>query len=109
MPHLLATYPRQFDRKPRKILQSCLRIYLRSDATGKTGAYIGNFLVKESQKGVVATSNAFVLVEWCCVVEEELAKAENLNEALLKQVCTAEAPLLDKCVAPGQHSPVDRS
>ncbi|KAK5942181.1 translational activator of GCN4 [Knufia obscura] len=104
LPHLLATYPRQFDRQPRKLVQSCLRVYLRSDTSGKLSAYLGNFLLKESQKAVVATSNAFVLLEWCTVVEEELAKLDNLNEALLRQTCTAQALLLDKCLAPDTRS-----
>ena len=104
VPHLLATYPRQFDRKPRKLLQSCLRVYLLSDTSGKISVYFGNFLLKESQKAVVAASNAFVLLEWCTVVEEEQAKLDNLNEALLKQTCSAQALLLDKCLAPETRS-----
>jgi len=103
-PHLLATYPRQFDRKPRKLVQSCLRVYLRSDASGKISAYWGAFLVRESQKAVVAASNAFVLLEWCTAIEEELARLATLDEPLLKQTCASQALSLDKCLAPQTRS-----
>lgn len=95
---MLASYPRQFDRRPRKLIQSCLRVYLRSDASNKISTYFGAFLLKESQKPVVATTNAFVLLEWCTLVEEELARSQVLNSTFLKQTVTAQALLLDKCL-----------
>ncbi|KAK5098884.1 translational activator of GCN4 [Lithohypha guttulata] len=98
-PCLLNTYPRQLDRRPRKLIQSCLRIYLRTDTSGKVSTFLAAFLLKESQKTVVAASNAFVLLEWCTVVEEEQAKLASINEPLLRQVCAAQALLLDKCLA----------
>ena len=87
-------------RKPRKLIESCLRLYLRADGSGKIAAFVGSFLHKEAQKNVVAVTNAFVLLEWCTVVEEELAKVGTLNEPLLKQTCSAQALLLDKCLGP---------
>lgn len=95
---MLASYPRQLDRRPRKLIQSCLRIYLRSDSSNKISTYFGTFLLKESQKSVVATTNAFVLLEWCTLVEEELARSKELNNAFLKQTVLAQALLLDKCL-----------
>lgn len=99
LPHLLATFSRQLDRQPRRLIQSCLRIYLRRDTSGKVSTYIGSSLLRESQKAVIATTSAFVLLEYCTVVEEELAKDEQLNEALLKQTVIAQALLLDKCLS----------
>lgn len=68
LPHLLNTYPRQLDRKPRKLVQACLRSYLDHDKSGKIGAGLGLFLTKESQKPVVAATSALVLLEWAGII-----------------------------------------
>lgn len=98
LPHLLSTYPRQLDRRPRKLVQECLRLYLKHDPSGKIGTGLGSFLTKESQKLVIAATSALVLLEWAGLVEEELAKRDTLDETLLRQTCLSQAQFLDKCL-----------
>ena len=54
------------------------------------------FLRNESRKSVVAPSNAFVLLEWCCLAQEELAKSLALLDSELPDLCMSAATCLDK-------------
>lgn len=50
-----------------------------------------------------------MLLEWCTLVEEELATAGVLNENLLKQAVVAQASLLDKCLYPGTRDGISHT
>ncbi|KIW26706.1 uncharacterized protein PV07_06517 [Cladophialophora immunda] len=98
LPALLATYPRYLDRKSRRAVQSCLRAYLTTPSSADV-AYpaITKFLLQESQKAVIAPGNAFVLLEWCCLVQQEIRLNEKSFEQCFGKICLAAARLLDKC------------
>lgn len=79
-------------------MQSCLRAYVTTSSTADS-AYpaITKFLIQESQKAVIASSNAFVLLEWCCLTQQESPRNEKLFEACFGRICLAAARFLDKC------------
>ena len=78
-------------------MQACFRAYLRSRSFGpRCQPAIVDFLLKESQKGVIATSNAFVLLEWACLVQEEMVRDKNFFDASFARLCPAAASLLNK-------------
>ncbi|ETN40059.1 uncharacterized protein HMPREF1541_04334 [Cyphellophora europaea CBS 101466] len=97
LPHVLETYPLYKDRLSRKAVENVLRAYLRNPSIGGSccKAFV-TFLVRESQKPVVAPSNAFVLLEWCCLAQEELAKNPAWVDTFLPKLCAAAAACLDK-------------
>ncbi|EXJ80221.1 hypothetical protein A1O1_08363 [Capronia coronata CBS 617.96] len=98
LPDLLSTYPRYADRKSRRAVQSCLRAYVTTPSVADT-AYpaITKFLFHESQKAVIASSSAFVLLEWSCLLQQECPRNEKSFEACFGKICLAAARFLDKC------------
>ncbi|KIW75546.1 hypothetical protein Z517_10288 [Fonsecaea pedrosoi CBS 271.37] len=98
LPALLGTYPRYLDRKSRRAVQSCLRTYLTTPSSADV-AYpaVTKFLLQESQKVVIAPGNAFVLLEWCCLVQQEIRLNEKSFGQCFGKICSAAARLLDKC------------
>ena len=102
LPNLLSTYPRYLDRKSRAHVQACLRALLRDPRIGqRVTTVIVDFLSKESVKGVIAPSNAYVLLEWCCLIQDEFARQKEWPVKLLAQVYAASACFLDKTEDPG--------
>lgn len=98
LPALLATYPRYADRKSRRAVQSCLRAYLASKAFSDTAfPALTRYLVQEGQKTVIAPSNAFVLLEWCCIAQQESPHNEKCFGLIFGKLCLAAARLVDKC------------
>ncbi|EXJ86414.1 hypothetical protein A1O3_03365 [Capronia epimyces CBS 606.96] len=98
LPTLLSTYPRYADRKSRRAVQSCLRAYVTNPSTADA-AYpaITKFLIQESQKAAIAPSSAFVLLEWCCLLQQESPGNAKSVDNCFGKICLAAARLLDKC------------
>ncbi|KAI1626877.1 elongation factor EF-3 [Exophiala viscosa] len=98
LPAILETYPRYADRKSRRAVQSCLRAYLTIPAsTERTYPAVTKFLLQESQKGVIASTNAFVLLEWCCIAQQDSVHNEKVFDSCFGKLCLAAARLLEKC------------
>ncbi|KAJ9612016.1 translational activator of GCN4 [Cladophialophora chaetospira] len=98
VPALLATYPRYPDRKSRRGVQSCLRAYLTSpSAADLVYSALTKFLVQESQKGAIAPGSAFVLLEWCCLAQQEISRPNKPFEQFFGKLCLAAARVLAKC------------
>ncbi|KAF6793032.1 translational activator GCN1 [Colletotrichum sojae] len=85
------------DRPSRLAVQKCLSALLcrRSLEPDVISAFVAA-LRAESQKPGIAASNAFVLVEWCSLLMQHLAKTP-LWDDLASQVLLADADALDKC------------
>ncbi|KAG9777477.1 ARM repeat-containing protein, partial [Aureobasidium melanogenum] len=95
---LLSTYPRYADRKSRQAVQSCLRAFLTKPLTAEaTYPAITKFLVHESQKTAIASSSAFVLLEWSCLAQQESRRDEQFFGNCFGKLCLAAARFLDKC------------
>lgn len=63
---------------------------------------------REVPKPSIATSNAFVLLEWCSLLMQNLAGSP-LWDSLGKDITGATAEALDKCCSPASKSGVARS
>jgi hypothetical protein len=63
---------------------------------------------RESPKAGIAPSNAFVLVEWCSILVQNLAGTP-LWEKFGKEITLATAEALDKCCSPASKAGVARS
>ena len=97
LPQILITYPRYLDRKSRKAAQSCLKAFLNHPELGSgTLLHLVKFLAQESTKAVIAPTNSFVLLEWCCLVQQHLVQHDELSEEPFVRVCLAAALLLNK-------------
>lgn len=107
---MLETYPLYKDRASRKAIQNVIRAFLHSPTIGDAAVkgFI-NYLSRESQKPVVAPSNAFVLLEWCCLAQEEVVKNSAWLDACLSQLSTAAARCLDKTEDVGVRNSVQHS
>ncbi|KAL6242628.1 translational activator of GCN4 [Rhinocladiella similis] len=98
LPILLATYPRYVDRKSRRAVQSCLRAYLRVPTSADiTYPAVTTFLLQESQKTAIASTSAFVLLEWGCIAQQESLHNKKAFDLFFGKICVASARLVDKC------------
>lgn len=96
-PHILATYPLYKDRASRKAVQQTLRAYFRCNPIAdKCLKALTSYLSVEAQKPVIAPSNAFVLLEWCCLAQAVLVQNTTWLQNFLPPVCSAAASCLDK-------------
>lgn len=92
------TYSLCVDRSSRAAIQRCLRILVQTDTVTKQ---IAAFLEDESQKSGLAPANAFVLVEWCSTILQEIRSTSQWQELGLRTItCLAKA--LHKCVESGK-------
>jgi hypothetical protein len=93
------TYPRYHDRKSRRAVQECLAAALRNESLALNAfSTITKFLQEESQKPVTAPTNAFVLLEWCVIVQEAASKDVQSFKSCFLDVSSAAALLLEKCL-----------
>ena len=102
---LLSTHSRYHDRPSRRAVQKCLRAALENTlyANGST-ATIATYLRRESQKSATAPTNAFVLLELCVLVQEEIAEGNDIFRTYIADVAAAAALSQHKCLEPGVRS-----
>lgn len=107
---LLSTYPRYRDRQSRRAVRACLLLALR-DGTLKARAcaLITNYVLSESQRAIPAPTNAFVLLEWCVLVQQEVSVNYAAQETVLSSITVAAARNLEKCLRPRVRSGIQRS
>lgn len=87
------------DRESRLAVQRCLISLIRSENETETEILrsIVQTLQKEAQKQAVATSTAFVWVEWCSILMQHLAGTARW-ELFGKDILALDAQALDKCL-----------
>lgn len=93
------------DRPSRRAVQSCIASMFAAASDPKTLAPFVNALRQESQKSGIAPNNAFVLVEWCCLLLKGLAGTPLFDQFGLDLV-HANAAALEKCFQPPARSSV---
>ncbi|KAK0766272.1 hypothetical protein N5P37_001164 [Trichoderma harzianum] len=95
---LFNTHAAYQDRESRLAAQKCLVSIVTREASSSTLQLLVKTLRQESSKQGIATSSAFVLVEWCSVL------LQNLTEPSWKEVGSeillAYADVLEKCLRP---------
>ncbi|KAI5921018.1 armadillo-type protein [Camillea tinctor] len=96
---LFDTHSFYVDRPSRKGVQACLASAIATTTDAKTLAPFVATLRQESQKLGIASSSAFVLVEWCSVISKALAD-NALWDQLGPDVVAANTSALEKCLQP---------
>ncbi|RFU79541.1 translational activator gcn1 [Trichoderma arundinaceum] len=99
-----ASYP---DRESRLAAQKCLVSIVTKDVSSSTLAVLVGALRQESSKQGIATSSAFVLVEWCSILMQHLD--ESSWKEFGNEILQAYADVLEKCVRPSSRQTVARS
>lgn len=95
------------DRESRLAVQRCLvSICKEGDADLLTPLVTA--ICREVAKPGIATSNAFVLLEWCSILSQNLAGTPQW-EKFGKDILLAEAEALEKCCAPASKTGVAHS
>ncbi|KAK7429662.1 translational activator of GCN4 [Neonectria magnoliae] len=96
---LFGTHAFYTDRESRLAVQKCLVAVISADVDSKTLAPLIAALRKESQKHGIATTSAFVLVEWCGLLMQHLAESP-LWDSFAKDILLANADALERCLQP---------
>ncbi|CZR59752.1 probable translation activator GCN1 [Phialocephala subalpina] len=105
---LFNTYPFYRDRPSRRAVEECLRLAFRSGCAPPALADFIKTLYAESLKPGIASSNAFVLVEWCSALLQELTGTDYWDIWGL-QVLECHARVLELCVGESPRSNVKSS
>ncbi|KAI1500346.1 armadillo-type protein [Biscogniauxia marginata] len=96
---LFDTHGLYVDRPSRKGVQACLASIIATTGDARTLAPFVATLRQESQKPGIASSSAFVLVEWCSIILKGLTD-NALWERLGLEIVHADAAALEKCLQP---------
>ncbi|KAM3451432.1 hypothetical protein NHJ6243_009596 [Beauveria neobassiana] len=94
---LFATVPFYQDRESRLAVQRCLISLVTVSTEGDDFQRIVQTVHTESQKQAVATSTAFVWVEWCSVLVQHLAGTHRW-ETFGREILISVADFLEKCL-----------
>lgn len=107
---LLQTYPRYQDRQSREAVRACLTSALRNGSF-RPGAsrLITDHILSESQRSIIAPTNALVLLEWCVLVQQQISQNHVPTDTVLNGITVAAARSLEKCLRPEVKSGVHRS
>lgn len=93
---LFQTHSFYHDRPSRHAVQRCLVAIFKSHDSELISPLVAA-IRQEAQKNSIAQSNAFVLVEWCCLLMQNLAGIE-LWDKLGNDILLADAEVLEKCL-----------
>lgn len=106
---LFRTYPNYHDRASRQAVQLCLRAFLKTKTSDPIWKYTVQFFGKETQKQAIASSNAFVLVEWGSLLLEELAQQPEKFDKYGLDIVSADARALSLCMGTAAKEGVKHS
>ncbi|OTB14960.1 hypothetical protein K445DRAFT_318334 [Daldinia sp. EC12] len=96
------------DRPSRRAVESCITSVFATISDAKALAPFITSLRQESQRPGIASKSAFVLVEWCSILFQELA-GKPLWENFGIEVIHADAAALEKCLQPATRPSVAHS
>lgn len=99
------TYPYYTDRISRLAAQRCLRVIFSSGVTPQALAGFIKTIDLETSKQGLAAANAFVLVEWCSVLIQEMAGTE-LWEKWGIQMIECSSRVLELCLSESSRTNV---
>lgn len=105
---LFGTHVLYQDRESRIAVQRCLISIIATRASSQTLGPFVEAIRDESQKPGIASSSAFVLVEWCSVLMEHLAGSSAWQQ-FGTDILVAAVDALEKCLQPSSRSGVVRS
>jgi hypothetical protein len=90
-------------------VQQCLRTVLRSTTEKRDLEYLAQRLNTECSKPSLAPASAFVLVEWCSIVLQHLRSESPASLAIVLDVISADAKVLEICLGVATKQPVKQS
>ncbi|KAI1800103.1 ARM repeat-containing protein [Daldinia bambusicola] len=96
------------DRPSRRAVESCITSVFATISDAKALTPFVTSLRQEAQKSGIAPKNAFVLVEWCSILFQELA-GKPLWDNFGLEVIHADAAALEKCLQPTTRQSVAHS
>ncbi|CAG9949575.1 unnamed protein product [Clonostachys rosea f. rosea IK726] len=100
---LFGTIPLYRDRESRLVVQACIAAILKSEPQPQLLGWLTKTMRHEGQKAGLATSNSFVLVEWCSLLMQSLAGSPlwgQFGDDVIH--CTADS--LARCLQSGKQS-----
>ncbi|KAI0120993.1 armadillo-type protein [Xylariales sp. AK1849] len=105
---LFDTHPLYDDRPSRRAVQTCIASIFATARDAKVLAPFITALRQESQKPGIAAKNAFVLVEWCCILLKGLAGTP-LFDRFAIEIIHSNAAALERCFQPPARPSVAHS
>ena len=110
MPILLDTVPRYNDRGSRRAVQNSLHTILQhKELSESTLKQLGTLLKFESLKPSIASTNAFVLLEWSTLALQEAVTEAEIFRNVAPDLATAAARSLEKCLDPSSRISLGKS
>ncbi|KAI0426327.1 armadillo-type protein [Xylaria sp. FL1042] len=105
---LLDTHSFYADRPSRRAVQACLASVVAANPDSKLLAPFISAVRQEAQKPTIASSNAFVLVEWCALLLRGFVNTP-LWDAFGLDIIQTNAAALETCLQPTARSSVGHS
>ncbi|KAI1811390.1 ARM repeat-containing protein [Poronia punctata] len=96
------------DRPSRRAAQTCITSIIATITEPKALAHFVSAIRQEAQKTTIASSNAFVLVEWCSLLLRDLAKTP-LWDVFGMDITHANADALETCLQQTTKSSIGHS
>ncbi|KAH9223644.1 armadillo-type protein [Leptodontidium sp. 2 PMI_412] len=100
---LFITYPYYHDRNSRQAVQRCIRATFGSGCTPEALTEFVKTIDAETAKQGLAPGNAFVLIEWCSILLQEIAGTVYWDKWGL-QVIQSNARVLELCLSESTRS-----
>lgn len=98
---IFGTYPYYHDRESRRAVSRCIQTIFGLGASPKALVEFVKLVHVETSKPGIAPSNAFVLVEWCSILLQEISGTEHWERWGLETI-QSNAQALELCV--GEYS-----
>ncbi|CAG8889599.1 unnamed protein product [Penicillium egyptiacum] len=99
---LFRTYPVYVDRSSRQAVQQCLRSLLRGPNATEETRFLTQKLQIEASRPGLASSFAFVLLEWCCILLQQASEDQNTPLPTVLDLIAVDAKALENCLS---HNP----
>ncbi|KAJ6123299.1 eIF-2-alpha kinase activator GCN1 [Penicillium capsulatum] len=106
---LFQTYPLYVDRSSRQAVQQCLRALLRSSNAAENLKYLTQNLQAEAAKPGLASASGFVLLEWCCILLQQVSEDPATPLEIVLDLIAVDAKALENCFAHTPKSAVRQS
>ncbi|BDD63159.1 hypothetical protein MAP00_008092 [Monascus purpureus] len=101
---LFKTYPLYVDRPSRQAVQQCLRSLLKAPTPIEDLKHFTQKLQTETSKPGLAPASAFVLLEWCSVLLQNLRDDSTVPMSNVLDIISVDAKALERCLA-GEPKP----
>lgn len=105
---IFTTYPFYHDRYSRRAIERCIRAIFRAKCPPEALEEFVKAIYAESGKQGLAPSNAFVLIEWCSILLQEIPGTQYWERWGTK-IIESNARVLELCISESSRSNVKHS